>query len=86
MKLDHIGIAVKSLEEGSKFYRALGWTEMSIEEVESEKVKVGMFELDNDSRIELLEATSEDSPIAKFLKKVRYAYQSLPSGCTEAFW
>lgn len=68
-KIDHIGIAVKSLEEGSQFYKALGFKEMHVEEVESEKVKVGMFELDNDSRIELLESTSEDGPIAKFLSK-----------------
>ena len=67
--LDHIGIAVNSIEEGQGFYKALGFTQIHTEEVPTEKVKVGMYELGNDSRIELLEPTSEDSPIAKFLAK-----------------
>lgn len=68
-EFDHVGIAVKSLEEGQKFYLNLGFQQMYVEEVASEKVKVGMFELGNQSRIELLEPTSEDSPIAKFVQK-----------------
>lgn len=68
-KLDHIGIAVKSLQEGFAFYKALGWAELDIEEVPSEKVKVGMIELANDCRIELLESTDPDGPIARFLNK-----------------
>ena len=67
--LDHIGIAVKSLAEGKAFYEALGFTGMTEETVESEKVRVGFFILKNGSRIELLEPTSKDSPIAKFLEK-----------------
>lgn len=67
--LDHIGVAVESLEQGRKFYEALGLGPMHIEEVPSEKVRVGFFELANQSRIELLEPTSKDSPIAKFLEK-----------------
>jgi len=65
--LDHIGVAVESLEQGKPFYEALGLGAMHVEEVKGEKVKVGMFELGNDSRIELLEPTSGDSAVAKFL-------------------
>ncbi|MCB0341362.1 MAG: methylmalonyl-CoA epimerase [Pseudobdellovibrionaceae bacterium] len=66
---DHVGIAVASLAEGKKFYEALGFKEMHVEEVVTEKVRVGMFELANQARIELLEPMSEDSPVAKFLAK-----------------
>ena len=66
--LDHIGVAVESLTNGKGFYQALGLGEMQVEEVPGEKVKVGMFELGNDARIELLEATSPDSAVAKFLQ------------------
>jgi methylmalonyl-CoA/ethylmalonyl-CoA epimerase len=68
-ELDHIGIAVRSLDEGYQFYAALGADKGPVEEVESEKVRVMMFELKNKARIELLEAMSEDSPIAKFVAK-----------------
>lgn len=68
-ELDHIGVAVESLEKGRGFYEALGLGEMTVEDVPSEKVKVGFFELANDARIELLEPTSSESPIAKFLDK-----------------
>ena len=67
--LDHIGIAVNSLTEGQTFYQALGMSDMVIETVASEKVKVGFFTLKNGSRIELLEPTDQDSPVAKFLHK-----------------
>lgn len=68
-ELDHIGIAVESLAQGRKFYEALGLGAMTTETVESEKVNVGFFETDNGARLELLEATDETSPIAKFLTK-----------------
>ncbi|PIE52844.1 methylmalonyl-CoA epimerase [Candidatus Fermentibacteria bacterium] len=68
-KIDHIGIAVESLEEASVFYReALGLEHMGTEEVPSQKVRVAMFRA-GESRIELLEPTSPDSPIASFLEK-----------------
>lgn len=67
--LDHIGVAVNSLDEGFKFYQALGYSKMETEEVPSEKVRVGFLPLANGSNIELLEATSEDSAIAKYLAK-----------------
>lgn len=68
-ELDHIGIAVETLEKGSAFYQTLGFSEMATEEVTTEKVKVGFLKLGNQANIELLEPTSEDSTVAKFLTK-----------------
>jgi methylmalonyl-CoA/ethylmalonyl-CoA epimerase len=68
-EIDHIGIAVKSIDQAFGFYKALGWKDMNVEVVESEKVKVGFIEFNNSVSIELLEATSSDSPIAKFIEK-----------------
>jgi methylmalonyl-CoA/ethylmalonyl-CoA epimerase len=67
-KIDHIGIAVHSIKEARGFYEALGLHVEEIEEVESEGVRVAMLPL-GDSRIELLEPTRDDSPIAVFLAK-----------------
>ena len=67
-QIDHLGIAVKSLSEAKKFYQQLGLKPMPDETVESEKVKLSMVPV-GESRIELLEPTSEDSAIAKFLAK-----------------
>ena len=66
--IDHLGIAVKSLEQARKFYQQLGMQVMPEEVVEAEKVRLAMVPL-GESRIELLEPTSEESPIAKFLAK-----------------
>ena len=68
-ELDHIGVAVESLEKGKTFYEALGLGPMTTEIVASEKVKVGFFQLQEGVRIELLEPTEKDSAIAKFLEK-----------------
>lgn len=68
-ELDHIGIAVNTLTEGAGFYLALGYKMGPVEVVETEKVRVQMYELKNQSRIELLEPTAEDSPIGRFLQK-----------------
>ncbi|MCB0421601.1 MAG: methylmalonyl-CoA epimerase [Bdellovibrionales bacterium] len=68
-EIDHIGIAVESLDEGQKIYKALGLTVASVEEVVTEKVRVAMIPVKNQANIELLEPLSEDSPIAIFLKK-----------------
>ena len=68
-ELDHIGIAVEGLESGFDFYRALGFTDMETEEVASEKVKVGFIKLGNRANLELLEPTTDDSTIRKFLDK-----------------
>ena len=66
--VDHIGIAVASIEEGRKLYEALGLRVEAIEEIAAEGVRVAFIPLGN-TRIELLEATSAASPIAKFLAR-----------------
>lgn len=68
-KINHIGIAVKSLEESLPFYRDnLGMPFAGIEEVAEQKVRVAMLQI-GESKIELLEPTSDDSPVAKFIEK-----------------
>lgn len=68
-KISHIGIAVHSIEATLPFYRdQLGMTSMGSEEVAEQKVKVAMLGI-GESKIELLEPTSPDSPVAKFLEK-----------------
>ena len=67
-KIDHLGIAVKSLAQARKFYEQLGLKVTAEEVVAHEKVKVAMVPL-GESRIELLEATGPDSVIAKFVEK-----------------
>ncbi len=69
MRIDHLGIAVASLEKALVFYeQQLGMTVSLRETVEKEKVKVAMLPA-GESRIELLEATGPDSVIAKFIEK-----------------
>jgi methylmalonyl-CoA/ethylmalonyl-CoA epimerase len=68
-QIDHLGIAVRSLDASIEYYeKALGLHCHGREEVESQKVKTAFFEA-GDVHIELLEPTSDDSPIAKFLEK-----------------
>jgi methylmalonyl-CoA/ethylmalonyl-CoA epimerase len=68
-KINHIGIAVKSLEESIPFYRdQLSMAFAGIEEVVEQKVRVAMLQV-GESKIELLEPTSDDSPVAKFIEK-----------------
>ncbi len=68
-KLEHIGIAVKNLDESNAlFARLLGREHYKIEEVVSEGVRTSFFEIGG-VKIELLEATKPDSPIAKFIEK-----------------
>ena len=68
-KINHIGIAVKSLEESIPFYRdQLAMPFAGIEEVAEQKVRVAMLQV-GESKIELLEPTSADSPVAKFIEK-----------------
>ena len=66
--LDHLGIAVKSLNTAKAIYEALGLSAQPEELVPAEKVRVVMVPVGN-TRLELLEATSEDSTIAKFIAK-----------------
>ena len=68
-KIDHIGIAVKSLEEAIPFYeKAFGLKCEHIEEVPTQKVKTAFFAV-GEVHLELLEPMSPESPIAKFLEK-----------------
>jgi methylmalonyl-CoA/ethylmalonyl-CoA epimerase len=68
-KIEHIGIAVRNLEEANKTYKAiLGVASYKTEKVESEGVDTSFFRV-GDSKIELLAATNPESPIAKFLEK-----------------
>lgn len=68
-KIEHIGIAVKSLSEANQLFKSLfGKPHYKTEEVISEGVKTSFFEL-NANKIELLEATTPNSPIAKFIQK-----------------
>jgi methylmalonyl-CoA epimerase len=69
MKIDHLGIATREIKEALKFWQdALGLENVHTEEVAEQKVRVAMLPL-GETRIELLEPTSEDSPISKFLEK-----------------
>ena len=67
-KIDHLGIAVKSLDEAMKFYTSLGMTVDHIEEVAAQKVRVAMINVGG-VNVELLEPTSPESPIAKAIEK-----------------
>ena len=69
LKIEHIGIAVKSLKNSNELFgKLIGKEHYKIEEVLSEGVKTSFFKL-QDTKIELLEATADDSPIAKFIDK-----------------
>jgi methylmalonyl-CoA epimerase len=67
-KIDHVGIAVKSLAAAKSVYEKLGLRVSAEETVEQEQVRVVMVPV-GESRLELLEATAEDSTIAKFVAK-----------------
>ena len=68
-KIEHIGIAVKSIENANQIYTSLlGASPYKMEEVKSEGVKTSFFKIGN-NKIELLEAINPDSPIAKFIEK-----------------
>ncbi|PWK20517.1 methylmalonyl-CoA epimerase [Xanthomarina spongicola] len=68
-KIEHIGIAVKNLEESNKLFSKLfGKPHYKTEEVDSEGVNTSFFKV-GENKVELLEATKPDSPIAKFIEK-----------------
>ena len=69
LDLNHIGIAVRSIEEKRAFYRALGLEFIKEEVVQSENVKVAFLPLASGGQLELLEPTHADSAVAKFLDK-----------------
>lgn len=68
MKINHLGIATKQISDALKFWEdALGLENIHTEAVEDQKVRVAMLPI-GESRIELLEPTTDDSPISKFLE------------------
>ncbi len=67
-KIDHLGIAVKSIAEARGLYEALGLTVLQEETIAHEQVRTAMIPA-GDSRIELLEPTSPDSAVGRFLEK-----------------
>lgn len=68
-KIDHLGIAVQNLDEAATLYeKVYGFHRSEVEVVEEQKVKTVFFQV-GDSKIELLEPTAPESPIAKFLEK-----------------
>lgn len=69
IRIDHIGIAVRSMAESNDLFRKLlGEAHFKIETVDSEKVSTSFFHI-GESKIELLEASDPESPIAKFIEK-----------------
>lgn len=79
-KIDHLGIAVRSIDEKLPLYRdVLGLEFLGDEVVESQGVRVAFFKL-GESMLELLEPTRDDSPIAKFLEKNGEGIHHLAAG------
>lgn len=75
LKIDHLGIAVNSIDEGKNFWSdVLGLTFESSETVESQKVTTAFFPV-GESEVELLESTSKDGPIAKYIEKRGQGFQ-----------
>lgn len=67
-RLDHIGIAVKSIAEALKVYEAMGLKSVGVEEVAEQKVRVAFLPI-GETEIELLESTAPDGPVAKYIEK-----------------
>jgi len=69
VKIDHLGIAVKNIEEGKKFWTdILGLAFEGSETVEAQKVTTAFFPV-GESEVELLESTAPDGPVAKYIEK-----------------
>jgi methylmalonyl-CoA/ethylmalonyl-CoA epimerase len=89
-KINHLGIAVRSIEAALPYYRdVLGMCQEGTEEVPEQKVRVAFLRV-GESRIELLEPTSHDSPVARFLEKngeglhhVAYEVEDLPEALAD---
>jgi len=89
--IEHIGIAVKNLEESTKYYEyVLGLKCYAVEEVKDQKVKTAFFMV-GQTKIELLESTEPDGPIGKFLEKkgegihhIAFATKDLANALVEA--
>src|SRR5467141_1926899 len=67
-RIDHVGVAVRSIDQALAIYQALGLEEVHREEISTQRVVTAFLPV-GDSRIELLEPTAPDSPVAKFLAK-----------------
>jgi methylmalonyl-CoA/ethylmalonyl-CoA epimerase len=75
LKIDHLGIAVGSIEEGKSFWTdVLGLEFEGDETVEEQKVKTAFFPV-GESEVELLESTTADGPVAKFIEKKGQGFQ-----------
>lgn len=89
--IEHIGIAVENLEDGIRFYeKKLGLKCYEIEEVPDQKVRTAFFRI-GQTKIELLESTDPDGPIAGFIEKrgpgihhIAFAVEDLPGALIEA--
>jgi len=89
--IEHIGIAVKNLDESIKFYEnVLGLQCYNIEEVKDQKVRTAFFQV-GDTKIELLESTDPEGPIAKYVEKkgegihhVAYAVENIEDKLKQA--
>ena len=66
-RIDHIGIATKSIEEATGFWKILGFNVSRDDVVEDQGVKIRYLNCDNDTRIELLEPLSQESPVGRFI-------------------
>jgi len=88
--IEHIGIAVKNLEEAIKYYEdVLGLKCYAVEKVEDQKVKTAFFQI-GETKVELLETTDPEGPIGKFIEKrgegihhLAFAVNNLPSALNE---
>ncbi len=88
--IEHLGIAVANLEESIKYYEdVLGFKCYSIEEVADQKVRTAFFQV-GQTKIELLESTSPDGPIGKFIEKkgegihhIAFAVENIEDALTE---
>ncbi|MCB2263434.1 MAG: methylmalonyl-CoA epimerase [Candidatus Thiosymbion ectosymbiont of Robbea hypermnestra] len=75
LKIDHLGIAVNSMDEGKKFWTDVLGLEFAGDEVVAEqKVNTGFFPV-GESEVELLESTAPDGPVAKFIEKKGTGFQ-----------
>jgi len=89
--IEHIGIAVKNLDETVKYYEnVLGLTCYNVEEVKDQKVKTAFFKV-GDTKIELLESTDPEGPVGKFVEKkgegihhIAYAVENLEDKLKQA--
>ncbi len=82
-KIDHLGIAVRSLDEAVPYYeKTLGLACEHREEVPSQKVRTAFFTV-GDVHLELLEPTSPDSPVAKFIEKNGEGIHHVAFGTTD---